>query len=418
MLSLTVRKQPLLTIKMLAKKIRKPARINFQSWHFERRFTGFVTGLFTLYAMGSLPAQAVDRFSLTLGAKENWDSNFARNAAVDSEHYTQSTASLRLNQKLSKQQFSVGVSGNDYRHSLREDLDVSFYEGDASWRSDWNSRVKTAISWQRDAYAVDRLEFADKDVVARNNLTGQLTLGSLGRIGFTFGARQIAQTHSNPLREVLDYDDDEGFAAITYTRATQSFLSVRLREGERHYKYPFIKSPFTHESLVLDFDYRQLELEGAWALSRKTQLGFTLGRFDRDGQINTGTGTQAQINMDWAITEKLKLSVDFSQSEPALGETSDSPAVIRSSRLVMGWEPSAKWLLSMSAGYSQLSYLLRETEPARDENILSFSPLNITYSVSDNLRMRLDSQWVDRESPLVYRDYDYALASFGVTLMF
>lgn len=413
MLYSIVRKQPPLAIKMLVKKIRKPVPTDSQSWHFQRRFTGVIAGLFSFSCLASLPAQAVDRFSLTIGTKENWDSNFARNAAVDSEHYTQSTASLRLNQKLSKQQFSAGVSGNDYRHKLREDLDVSFYEGDASWRSEWSSRVKTAISWQRDAYAVDRLEFADKDVVARDNLTGQLTLGGSGRIGFTFGARQIAQTHSNSLRDVLDYDEDEGFAAITYTRATQSFLSVRLREGERQYKYPF-----TNESLLLDFDYRQLELEGAWALSRKTQLGFTLGRFDRDGQINAGTGTQAQINMDWAITEKLKLSVDFSQSEPALGETSDSPAVIRSSRLVAGWEPTAKWLLSMSAGYSRLSYLLRETEPARDENILSFSPLNITYRISDNLRLRLDGQWVNRESPLAYRDYDYALASFGATLAF
>jgi hypothetical protein len=366
-------------------------------------------------AMGlsSTKAVAVDRFTLLLGTKEYWDSNFARNANVDSEHYTHSVMSLALNERLSKQDFSLGVSGNHYQYAQRDDLDVSFYEGKASWRSDWSPRIKTSIAWTRDAYAVDRLEFTDKDVVARDNFTGQLTLGVGKHFGFTLGARQIAQTHSNELRENLDYDEDELFLAGTYSTASKSSLSLRLREGERVYVHPV-----PGELQVLDFDCRQLELEGSWALTRKTQVGFTLGRFKREGDINAGTGTQAVIDLGWDMSEKLKLSLSYSQSEPAVGETSDSLADVRTSRVTLAWEPSSKWLFSMAAGYSKQAYLQRALEPARDENIITVSPFALTYRFSEMLRIHLDSQWVDRQSPLAYRDYDYALASFGVALVF
>lgn len=356
---------------------------------------------------------APDRVTLSVGAQEYWDSNFARSADVDSEHYTRSVVSLALNERLSKQDFSLGVSGNRYEYSQRDDLDVDFVEGKAGWRSDWSSRVKTSVNWTRDAYVVDRLEFADKDVVALNNLTGQLTLGTNKHLGITVGARQAAQTHSNELRESLDFDEDEWFVAGTFSTPNKSSLSVRLREGERLYVHTV-----PGDLGVLDFDYRQLELEGSWALTRKTQLGFTLGRFKREGEINAGTGTQALVDLDWAVSEKLSFSLSYSQSEPAVGETSDSPADVRTSKLALNWEPSSKWLLSMDAAYSEQTYLQRLMEPARAETTTAFSPLTLTYRFSDVLNIRLDSQWVDRESPLLYRDYDYALASLGLMLVF
>jgi hypothetical protein len=354
-----------------------------------------------------------DRFSLLIGAREYWDSNFARNAVEDSERYTHSRISASLNERISKQYFSLGISGSDYKHAERDDLDVSFYEGNASWRSQWTSRIKTDVAWKRDAYAVDRLEFAGKDVVAREDLSGQLSWDLGKHLGLTLGGRQVAQTHSNDERENLDFDDDEVLVAVTYSTANKSFLALRMREGEREYVHPLPDA-----MQVLDFDYRQLELEGVWALTRKTQVGFTLGRFKREGEINSGTGTQALIDFDWAISEKLKLSLSYSQSEPALGETSDSPSDVRSSRISLGWEPFAKWTLTMGAGYSKQTYLARLLEPARDEKITSITPIAISYRFSERFRFRLDSQWVDRESPLVYRDYEYSLASIGVDVIF
>ncbi len=52
-------------------------------------------------ALTASHAVAEDRFTLMLGAQEYWDSNFARNAEVDSEHYTRATASVALHERWS-----------------------------------------------------------------------------------------------------------------------------------------------------------------------------------------------------------------------------------------------------------------------------------------------------------------------------
>lgn len=373
----------------------------------------FVLPWLTIMCAASAATAAPDRVTLSLGAQEYWDSNFARNADTDSEHYTRSVASLALNQKFSKQSLSLNLGGERYEFSERDDLNSDFFKGNAKWASEWTSRVKTAIDWKRDAFLVDRLEFSGQDVVSLDTLNGQLTLGNGRRLGIVVGARQASQTHSNDLRESLDFDEEEGFIGGTYNTPNESSMTLRLRGGERLYVH---LSP--DEVRDLDFEYRQLELEGSWTLTPKTELGFTLGRFKREGEVNAGTGTQAQIDATWAATDKVKLGLSYGQNEPAIGETSDSPENTRTGRFTLTWEPSYRWSWSMNAAYSEQNYVPRLELPARTETVNAFSPLALTYRFSDLLRIRFDSQWVDRQSALPYRDYEYALASLGFTLVF
>lgn len=358
-------------------------------------------------------AQQDDRFTLGLGVQEYWDSNFARSADVDSEHYTQSMVSLAANQRFSKQRLAASLRGNRYEYAERDDLDVDFYEGEASWRSDWNARLKTSLTWNRDAYPVDRLEFSGKDVVALDSTKAQVTLGTGEHISIGAGARQSKQSHSNSLRQSLEFDEDEVLVELSYHTSNDSSLTARLRDGERIYPYPDPINP-----RVLDFDYQQRELEGAWAPSTKTRLTATVGQFERTGEINEGVGTQALVDATWDVSEKLAFSLSYSLSEPAVGETSDSPSEVRASQVKMVWEPTSKWIVSMAARYGEQSYPQRDQEPERDETITAVTPLSLTYRFSELLTIRLDSQWVDRQSPVLYRDYDYALASLGLGLKF
>lgn len=358
-------------------------------------------------------AVAQDRFTLGVGVQEHWDSNFARNPDVDSEHYTLAAISLAANQRFSKQQLALSLRGNQYQYDQRDDLDSDFYEGAASWRSDWNTRVKTALSWNRDAYPVDQLEFTGNDVVSRDDSKAQITLGTSKHISIGAGVSQALQTHSNSLRQSLEFDEDEAFVEASYHTSNESSLSIRLRDGER--TYPYLDP---NEPLSRDFDFQQREIEGVWLPTAKTRLSATVGRFEREGEVNAGVGTQSLLDASWAISEKLELSLGYSHSEPAVGETSDSPSDVRGGFLKAAWEPSSKWLVSMEGRYTEQEYVERGLEPARDETITSISPLSLTYRFSESLAIRIDSQWVDRKSPLLYRDYDYALASLGLGLKF
>jgi len=358
-------------------------------------------------------AVAQDRFTVGVGVQENWDSNFARSPDVDSERYTQSVVSLAANQRFSKQQLALNLSGSRYEYDQREELDTDFYEGQASWRSDWNTRLKTALTWGRDAYPVDQLEFSDNDVVARDQAKAQVNLGTSKHFSIGAGVSQVQQAHSNSLRQYLEFDEDEAFVEITYKTSNDTSLSARVRDGERLYPYPDPNEPQS-----LDFQYQQRELEGSWAPSTKTRLTATVGQFERDGEVNEGVGTQSLLNFNWNLTQKLELILGYSYSEPAVGETSDSPEDIRAGQFKLIWEPNDKWVISMGASYTEQSYLQVVEEPARDETITSFSPLSLTYRFSELVAIRMNSQVVDRESPLLYRDYDYALGSLGFYLSY
>lgn len=356
---------------------------------------------------------AQDRFSMVLGVQENWDSNFARSPDVDSEHYTIAAASIAAKQDFSKQQLALSLRGNQYKYDLRDDLDTDFYEGAASWRSNWNTRVKTELTWNRDAYPVDRLEFSGNDVVASDLAKAKLTIGTGKRMSFGAGVNQLLQSHSNSLRQSLELDQDEAFVEATYQTSNESSLSARVRDGKRVYPYPDPNEPRS-----LDYDYQQRELEGAWAPSAKTHMSATVGQFERKGEINEGVGTTSRLDAGWTVTEKLELLLVYSHSEPAVGETSDSPSDVRGGELTLVWEPSSKWIVSTGVRYTEQEYLERAEEPARDETITAITPLSLTYRFSELMTLRINSQWVDRHSPLSYREYDYALASCGLGLNF
>src|SRR5690606_7880121 len=107
-----------------------------------------------------------------------------------------------------------------------------------SWRSDWSARLKTALSWNRDAYPVDQLEFSGKDVVALDSAKGQVTLDVGSNISVGAGAARSKQSHSTSLRKSLEFDEDEVFAEISYHTSNKSSLTARLRDGERIYPFP------------------------------------------------------------------------------------------------------------------------------------------------------------------------------------
>lgn len=356
-----------------------------------------------------------DRFSAGIGLREYWDSNFSRTPEADSEHYTQATLFTALNFQSSRQALSARVRGVRYTYAQREDLDTDFYDGSASWKSQWSRRLKTELSWNRMAYVVDRLEFIGQDTVARNDAEAMVTYGTGDRLSFSAGARQTAQTHSNDLRETLDFDEEEVFAELAYQASGESTLSLRLRDGVREYPNPVLSDEF----IDLDFDYRQVELQGVWNASSKTSLKVNVGYIDRLGGINEGEGSLASINGVWEITEKIQFTTGYALTRPPLGEASDSPEQEDSVFLNIGWRPLARWSLYSGIKYSRQAYARNEFdefEVTRDENVYSITPLVVDYRFSKLLSVKFESRWVERESSLVVRDHSYALASLGIEL--
>lgn len=390
-------------------------------------------------ASGALASLAIaqeeypDRFSIGASIQQLWDSNYSRTPEEEEEEITISAASVRFAHKISRQDFKVNWQVMRYDHNERIDLDATINEGSALWQGEWGRRFSTEVSWIRDSYLVDRLEFFDKDIVERDDVSGKIVYGTGHRMTFGVGARQGKQTHSNWQREGLDYEEDEVFVEIGYQTGINSTVTARFKDGERTYPNdvavvvppglepdPIVDPSFEDIRFgELDYDYQQAELEINWAASEKTNIIANLDYFNRDGVRNTGSGMQTGIEINWEMTPKVALAGGYSYKQPAIGETSDSPAEIHTVFFDATWQWTEKLSLATGARYSEFEYATWNSPgPSRNESLYQISPLKINFAVADYLSLRFTSNWTDRESPLVYRDYTATQLALGAFFRF
>lgn len=372
----------------------------------------------------AMPAAAqTDLFSAGASVRQLWDSNYARTPEEDSEQITVSSAFVALDKTLSRQRFIARWQVSQYDHADRPDLDATLNEGRVTWQGQWGNRLKSRLEWMRDSYPVDRLEFQDKDIVKRDEAHALISYGAGHRLTLGIGGRQAEQTHSNGLREGLDFDEEEGYVEAGYKTGIQSTLFLRVRYGERTYPNQEIGLPIDDPDTLepfedLDFEYQQAELETVWETSAKTNLTATLAYFNRDGVVNDGTGVLAILEANWAATEKTEFNGGYSYREPAVGETSDSPAGTHTLFAGVQWQWTPKINVGADVNYVQQQYQDDSPGPDRDEKVYSASPLQMTYEFSDYFSIRLDTRWVDRDSPLAYRTYTSSQAILGLSFRY
>lgn len=352
-----------------------------------------------------------------ISLQQYWDDNFSRTREGVREQITLSSASVALTKKLSRQEFSAHWKGTDYRHELREDLDTQIQVGEFSWDGQWGDKWHSELLLLRDAYAVDRLEFFDKDVVKKDDAIVKIGYGD--QLSLYIGARHSKQHHSAAVREGLDYDEEEVFAEARYQTAQQSSLIARYKMGER--QYPNLVTHDEVEADValgdLDFDYQQVEFESIIQLTPKTQFNSLLAYFAREGLLNDDHGALATVDVAWVPTTKLQLKTGYLLKQPAVGEFSDSPSEVDRVFLSSEWQMTYKIRLSMTAYYEEQQFD-GVLSPERKEQVSVISPLNITFNYSENISLRLNSEWEDRESLLPYRDYTSLQGRLGVFASF
>lgn len=356
-------------------------------------------------------ATAAEGFRFLAGAQFQDDSNFSRTAEAGDEQISRAGVGLGYTKSLSAQQLAVKVIASEYRYAQRDYLDENSWEGTASWRSQFAHSVGSLLDYERTETPVDQLEFTGRDHVARENASAQLTLGNNRRVGIVFGIHRAQQTHSNIERRYLDFADQDIFAELRYRGQGSSWMALRYRTGERNYD-------FLNPALPLNFDYRQWEIETHWQLTPKTLLQGVAGYFERSGENNDDEGALASLTWSWQMTHKLATDISYGVSQPALGETSDAPNEVKNTSVNLRWQWTEKLQLSAGASYTEFDYLGPQDLSTRIERNISVTPVAIEWQLSDSIRLRFHSQWMERKSPLQLRAYDGYLTTGGLALAF
>lgn len=351
-------------------------------------------------------------FRLFAGAQYQSDSNFSRTHEASEEQIARAAAGVGYTKSISAQRLSFKVSASQYKYAERDELDEESLEGSASWRSQFSNSISSQLIYDRTETPVDQLEFKGRDMQARQDAIARLSVGDNRRIGFVVGGHQLRQTHSNIERRYLDFEDQDVFAETRFKGSGASQVSLRYRTGERSYEMPELLSS------NLDFDYDQWEIETDWQLTPKTTLSGLAGYFEREGENNNDEGALASMTLSWQTSAKVATDISYTFNQPALGESQDAPSEIASSSLMLRWQVTTKIQFIAGGSYTEFEYLNQETSLTRIERNIAVTPASLEWTVSDALRLRLHSQWMDRRSPVIERDYEGHVVTGGLAMVF
>lgn len=379
--------------------------------NFSEKSSCFI--IFCMMSSQSLAGES-DPFQASASVQGLWDSNFSRSPLNDSEQTILSSAGLSFDDTFGRQRLVAKWRGTHYQYDKHEDFDGTTNTGQLNWKGLFGSQFNTDINFLRNEYQVDRLEFFGKDIVTRDDLRAKLGYGNDNKLSFHVGGRQSSQTHSNNVRNTLDFDEDEAFVDIGYQTNNKSNIFLRYKSGERVYTNPIADPLSPNFGVDLDFDFKQVELEGEWVLSPKTSISALVARYKRDGSINDASGSLASISAEWQATEKINLKSGYTFNEPAIGETSDSPSRVKTVFVSALWKFSSKLSFGSSASYSTLNYEKVSAELVREEKSYNLSPLTVVFDSGRHWQVRLDSGWRKNESPLAYRNYVSRQATAGL----
>lgn len=343
-----------------------------------------------------------------------WDSNFSRSPVADSEQTLLSTAGLSFDESFGRQRLIAKWRVSHYQYDEHTDFDSTTNSGQLAWKGLFASQINTDLDLSRNSYQVDRLEFFGKDIITRDDLRARIGYGNDNKLSFHLGGRQSTQTHSNYSRNSLDYDEDEAFVDVGYQTSNKSNLFLRYKSGNRVYDNPNLDPLLNPLGGNLDFDYKQVELDGQWIVSPKTNISALIARYKRDGSVNDASGSVATLSAEWQATEKINFKTGYTFSEPAIGETSDSPSRLKTIFVSALWQFSNKLSFGSSAAYSIINYEKAPLELIREEKLYNLLPLTIVFDSGRHWQVRLDSGWRKNESPLAFRNYVARQASAGL----
>ncbi|MFC4261033.1 hypothetical protein ACFOZ5_18585 [Marinobacter lacisalsi] len=373
--------------------------------------------LFMASPVAAQESERPDRFQFNVDLGHTRDSNYDRLPDNDPEQITTGKAGIRLNQTLSRQHFNARAAVTRYRFDERDELDTSIWSGGVGWQGSIGSRFKPSLSWSQTEQLVDRAEFEGRDILTDETVRGGLVYSLGPHWNIPVRAQRVEQEHSNETQTALDYIDEQVSVGASYVSDRNSSAGINLIHGDREYPNQNRTRP---EDIPdrddLDYDYWTVELETNWVISPKTQLEGRLGFFERDGEANDGSGGYALIEARWKPTYKTRLTTGVQYTEPAIGETANSPSEIERIYIDAEWQATPKILLSSGYSWSNNRFDTNTNRESRTEELQVINPLTARYQMNETLAFYLRSTWVDRSSPVDDREFDATIVKVGLDL--
>ncbi|MBK1725927.1 hypothetical protein [Halorhodospira neutriphila] len=343
----------------------------------------------------SMAAQT-ERLIVGLRQTHLWDSNFDRVQEGSSEQQRTTTLTLGARPRLGPHRMMLRGRLSRLRHQRRQRLDATVVDYTTQWEGPLLLHGLTGRAQLRQReQTVDRLAFTEGGVVTRRRQRAALSYGSdpAGWHAQLRGTWRQTRYDSSTFRD-LNLDDQATSVALTYISEQASRIGLRATRGKR--TFPDESEP---RASALDFDYRQLALEIDWRMTDKTHLQGQLRYFSRDGEINDGSGSDAELRLHWQATAQTALSSRVSLRKPSTGEDPNDLSEVLRYRLAAAWHPGEKWQLRSAAAYERRHFRGGNALPEREDDITEWTPLDIAYAPIEAVIVSFATKILKRNSP-------------------
>ncbi|WP_323815154.1 hypothetical protein [Cellvibrio sp. NN19] len=342
-----------------------------------------------------------------------YDSNFSRSEVEQDETIKIAALKVNADQKFSKQNISAILQFNQLDYETDKSLDSSYATGEFNWQGQMAKKILFDANATRDAYAVDPLEYKEKDIITRNEYFARVGYGSREKLSVWIGGVNIKQNHSAYEREILDFEQPAAVVEITMFQSQKLQHNLSFTKGERSYK-----TGMNIQGNIIDFDFSEIEYDLDWKMSERNQISLGVAGFEREGDINSDTGLLANVRWMWKPRSKLSLLLGFDLNQPAAGEEIETPTEVRNTSVGARWQLSDRWRLEADFLHSEQDYINQTTYEERGEKWQRWRPLVIIYSGPKWFSARLETELYERRSSAVYRVYEGTVVNLALAAKF
>lgn len=342
---------------------------------------------------------------------------------------------LRADLPISRQRVLIDAQVNNYAYDRYSGLDHVDYRAGAAWRWVAGQRLSGELSYGQRRYLADlgEIQAPIKDLITEDRAiaSGGFRVTPRWRVR---GAAEYRQwDHSEPTRSSLDLETTVWTIGLDYVTPANNSVGGQFRYVNGDYKN---RQTVGSIPVVNDFDEYETSAVLHWILTGRSvfdaRLGYTKREHDqvpeRDFDGFTGRVTLTyEAGAKTLIAGSAWREIRSVEEIGTLEQAAASYVLATGASIGPSWAPTSKLVFELKAVYERREYA---GDPGPAFNVFpgapgveredTFNGIRIAagYTPRRNLKFSLAAERGDRESNILFRDYDYTRISANASFQF
>jgi exopolysaccharide biosynthesis operon protein EpsL len=344
---------------------------------------------------------------------------------------------LKADLPVSQQRFLFDAKVDNYTYDSYDQLDHVAYRAGAAWKWRAGQRLSGDIGYARRRFLADlgEIQAPLKDLITEDRAYASGGFLVTPRWRVRGAADWIKWDHGDMSRESLDLRVSSTTVGLDYVTPANNSIGGQLKYS--HGDYPN-REAFAGSTVVNNYDEYETSAVLHWIITGKSvfdaRLGYTQREHDEVPARDFG-GATGRLSLDWAPGAKTLLNAavwrEIRSVEEAGSLEQAAASYILSTGASIGpaWAPTSKLVFQAKLVHEKREFQgdpgpafsvfpIAGAPGVQREDTFNGIRLSAGYSPVRSLRLSLSAERGDRNSNVLFRDYDYNRVSANARFQF